>query len=1204
VFPSLREWLVMSERSVFLAAMDIGDPVKRAAYLDRACAADPALRRGVEELLAVSGRSGSFMARPAAGEATADYEPITERPGTVIGPYKLMEQIGEGGFGLVFVAEQQHSVRRKVALKIIKPGMDTREIIARFEAERQALALMDHPHIARVLDAGATESGRPYFVMELVKGIPIVEYSDQQQLTPRERLELFISVCQAVQHAHGKGIIHRDLKPSNILVAPHDGVPVVKVIDFGVAKAIGQQLTDKTIYTRFTQMIGTPLYMSPEQAEVNALDVDIRSDIYSLGVLLYELLTGTTPFDRKRFATAAYDEIRRIIKEEEPPKPSTRLSTMGETLSKVSGQRKTEPARLSALVKGDLDWIVMKALEKDRTRRYETASNLATDVRRFLAEEPIEARPPSAWYRFRKMARRNKTTLTTAGIMAVALILGTALSLWQAVRARRAEREAVVQRDDATEQRNEATEKRHEAETAREELRRTLYVSHLNLAQAAWQEGRAGEVLQLLDQEKSASPDLCGFEWHYWMRQCHGELATLKLRGMRDWAGSAFSADGSRFASLNTSGGESPMGRFTIWETSHGGEVASFSLPDNRSYSGVALSADGTRLALSLGHIHVGGTNPSGGELVIMDATNGRRLTTITLSGAPGSPGAMVIAPQTVAFSPDAKHLAAVVPSSGALGNGIPSGGLTIWDAATGQQVRAIPNIHGQFARPAFSPDGARIALVSQKDGDKYESEFKVWDVATGKLARALPVAFGSAMSASAVAFSPDGMAVAAVGQASHTRTELHVWDLASGRQRFTLQGPFRGYKVHPAFSPDGSRISCVGGDARVGLWDAVTGKELAMYCGHASSVTAVAFSRDGRRLLSADATESIKVWDARPSTGALALSLGGMSLSTTVSPDAQQIAMFTGYPVGEVRVVDLTGKQLLSLKRSTARSGEGGRHRILAFSPKGGRLAAATISPDGAKMRGGLAVWDAAGKELLNLDEEGVGFWGLALSPDGTRVAAVSSFTGDWTTIPDKMTVRVWEIATGQQLLATSPTMIPGGAAMTFSPDGARLAAVCGSMRQPSQILVWDAATGRECAGWTGPIGVGTGIAFSPDGRRVAATVSDYRNQGELLVGDLQSGGLLKLGRAQGCVTFSPDGARVAAFSAIQPQPAEVSLWGVATGRLLLVLKGHAGSSSQDGIAFSRSGDRIVSTASGPGEIGVEMKVWDATPLPGGRQP
>jgi serine/threonine protein kinase/Flp pilus assembly protein TadD len=409
--------------SVFAAALQKASPQERAAYLDQACAENPALRGRVEALLKAHDQAGSFLQdQPAGQPQTVDCEPITEGPGTLIGPYKLLEQIGEGGFGVVFMAEQQ-PVRRKVALKVIKPGMDTRQVIARFEAERQALALMDHPHIARVLDAGATVSGRPYFVMELVKGIPITAFCDQAQLTARERLELFVAVCQAVQHAHQKGIIHRDLKPSNILVTLHDDKPVVKVIDFGIAKATGQQLTEKTLFTGFAQMAGTPLYMSPEQAALSGLDVDTRADIYALGVLLYELLTGTTPFDRERLKRAAFEEIRRIIREEEPPRPSTRVSTLGPSSASVSAQRKTDPKHLSLLLRGDLDWVVMKCLEKERGRRYETANGLARDMQRYLADLPVEARPPSALYRLRKFSRRNKSALLMGAVLAVALLL-------------------------------------------------------------------------------------------------------------------------------------------------------------------------------------------------------------------------------------------------------------------------------------------------------------------------------------------------------------------------------------------------------------------------------------------------------------------------------------------------------------------------------------------------------------------------------------------------------------------------------------------------------------------------------------------------------------------------------------------------------------------------------------------------------------
>jgi serine/threonine protein kinase len=424
--------------AIFFAALEKGSPQERATYLDEACAGDPDLRRRIEKMLAAQAQAGSFLEQPARSPLmTVDERPVSEGPGTVIGPYKLMEQIGEGGMGLVFVAEQQHPVRRKVALKVIKPGMDTRQVIARFEAERQALALMDHPNIAKVLDGGTTggepggvSPGRPYFVMELVKGVPITEYCDQNQVSIRERLGLFLNVCEAVQHAHQKGIIHRDIKPSNVLVMSHDGKPVVRVIDFGIAKAIGQQLTDKTIYTQFAQLVGTPLYMSPEQAGQSGLDVDTRSDIYSLGVLLYELLTGTTPFDKERLKEAGYDEMRRIIREEEPPRPSTRVSTLGQVATTASTNRKSDPKQLSRLLCGELDWIVMKALEKDRNRRYETASAFAADVQRYLADEPVLACPPSAWYRFRKFARRNKGRLAIAASAFLALTVVVASVGW------------------------------------------------------------------------------------------------------------------------------------------------------------------------------------------------------------------------------------------------------------------------------------------------------------------------------------------------------------------------------------------------------------------------------------------------------------------------------------------------------------------------------------------------------------------------------------------------------------------------------------------------------------------------------------------------------------------------------------------------------------------------------------------------------
>jgi serine/threonine protein kinase len=432
----------VNERDIFIAAVQIADPGQRAAYVDQACAGSAELRRRACALLDAFAQAGSFLEQPAHSPIATVDQPTSERPGTIIGPYKLLEQIGEGGFAVVFMAEQQQPVRRKVALKVLKPGMDTRQVVARFEAERQALAIMDHPNIARVFDGGATPLGRPYFVMELVKGVPITEFCDQNRFRPRQRLELFVAVCQAVQHAHQKGVIHRDLKPSNVLVTVHDTTPVVKVIDFGVAKAIGQELTDKTVFTGFAQMIGTPLYMSPEQAGQSGLDTDTRSDIYALGVLLYELLTGTTPFDKERLKTAGYEELRRIIREEEPARPSTRISTLGQAANTVSAQRQSDPRKLRRLLRGELDWVVMKCLEKDRNRRYETALDLATDLRRHLDHEPVLACPPTLRYRLGKYLRKHRGPAAAGVAVLVALLGGLTTTTIAYLRARAAENQA------------------------------------------------------------------------------------------------------------------------------------------------------------------------------------------------------------------------------------------------------------------------------------------------------------------------------------------------------------------------------------------------------------------------------------------------------------------------------------------------------------------------------------------------------------------------------------------------------------------------------------------------------------------------------------------------------------------------------------------------------------------------------------------
>jgi serine/threonine protein kinase/WD40 repeat protein len=1207
----------MSERELFESALEL-PPEDRGAFLDGACGPDAALRQRLEALLSKHEQAGSFLEEPAvpapaAFGATAVHPPITEGPRTVIGPYRLMEQIGEGGFGLVFVAEQQDPVRRKVALKVIKPGMDTREVIARFEAERQALALMDHPNIAKVLDAGATDSGRPYFVMELVKGVPITDYCDQNQLTPRRRLELFVSVCQAVQHAHTKGVIHRDLKPSNILVTLHDDTPVVKVIDFGVAKALGQRLTDKTIYTRFSQMIGTPLYMSPEQAQMSGLDIDTRSDIYALAVLLYELLTGTTPFDSERLKKAALDEMRRIIREEEPPRPSTRLSTLGATLSAVSAKRNMEPGKLSALVKGDLDWIVMKGLDKDRTRRYETASAFAADVQRFLSEEPVEARPPSAGYRLRKFVRRNRGVVLAGAAVVLTLVAGIVGTTWGMVEALWQRDETELARKQEGEQRlaalanaqkaqeNEQTahKQRNDALAARDQARRTLYAFSMNLIQLAWEANNVPRVLELLDRQLPGprETDLRGFEWHHLHRLCHADLRTLKFDGV--WE---LSSDGSRCAAVLPANGQKPHA-VKVWDLATGKERDS--LPLDRYGLDLVdasdFSRDGKRLALMANRRYSPTDQVTRGRLLVWDLDTGKEI--LTLDGPFG---------YAMALSPDGGRLAA---ASGEPNEGIFSGVVKVWDVATGKVLAVLET--GSFSL-AFSPDGTRLAGAGF-------SGIRIADVTTGKILQSIPHPVTS------VTFSPDGTHLAAAGvdrgPTGQGKAGGWVFDAATGKELVAVQSP--GGAGRLVFSHDGRLLA--GYSSRVDPWvvrifDAATGEERCTLKGHTGRVSGMAFSPDDRRLYTAETNGTVKVWDATRDDRRKQPAASGPARIVR-SPHSSREAVYTparpgdDAPETDVIVRDLAGKELLRFKE----------HMAAVFWLRFSRDGRYVVSYDGA---GGKKVWDAAtGRVLLNLNQTTTSFlylWpepkqihdrvtfrsssgdrvGVAVSADDTRLAEfgldgvrvrnlpgfeeVFAFKGPSDRVecsPDVLRIvtldsaayrmrrhgqfgpleekppaedrlRLWDVATGKEILDLQGTF----SSPTFSPDGRRFAAIqhpkgahaTDLLKADNQVKVWDARTGAELATLTNNAGFGT--SSSPHD-------------------------------ATGALAFSPDGARLATIVSPTARPGEVPVWDVVAGKELFRLKGPA--FPVEGVAFSPDGRRLATANARDEEPAVRL--WDA---------
>jgi serine/threonine protein kinase/WD40 repeat protein len=752
-----------------------------------------------------------------------------EVPGNVIGPYKLLEQIGEGGFGIVYMADQQAPVRRRVALKIIKPGMDTRQVLARFKAELQALALMDHPNIARVLDAGATDSGRPYFVMELIRGVPITDYCDQNNLPVHERLDLFVQICHAVQHAHQKGIIHRDIKPSNVLITLNDGRPVPKVIDFGVAKALNQQLTQETLFTRFSEMIGTPLYMSPEQAEMSSLDIDTRSDVYSLGVLLYELLTGSTPFDKERLRQAAYDEIRRIIREEEPPKPSRRISTLGATRTAVAAHRQVDAHRLRQLVHGDLDWIVMKALEKDRTHRYETANNFAADVMRYLSDQPIEARPPSAVYRFSKFARRHKMGLVSAALVTLALVAGSGISLGQAVRATAA---AASERLALTELGKEQQATRRElqhTQEAREKATRELFDSLVAQARANRLSRRIGQrygTFEILGNAIAIARELKLPAEHFleMRNEALAAMALADLRVAKEWTDSCesgidFDPALQRYASGDFNGA------VYVRRVGDGAEVCRLPAPGPGETLPL-FSPDGGLLAVA---------HPRLARLQVWRLTGNE---TSELSKTLGAKEPAKILDEALlwnmSFSPDSRQIAVQHPDFS----------IGVFDLATAKRIHRLAPVGGT-GTGTFNLNGRQLALIAQ-DGAQ------VLDLETGKVLWKQPLSgLGEWLE-----WHPDGKSLA-VGETMTGGDVIFLWDVVAGKQIAKLEGRHGG-GLRYAFNHAGTLLASTDWSGNLCLWDPVASRQL--FSTHFVGTSTPRFSPDDRFLATREHGNKLRI--------------------------------------------------------------------------------------------------------------------------------------------------------------------------------------------------------------------------------------------------------------------------------------------------------------------------------------------------------
>jgi WD40 repeat protein/serine/threonine protein kinase len=1044
---------------IFSEALELTSAEERAVYLDRICGSNRLLRGRVEGLLRAHVEDDFLEAPAGAPMITVDSRRLAEGPGTVIGPYKLREQIGEGGMGVVYVAEQTQPVRRKVALKIIKPGMDTKHVIARFEAERQALAMMDHPNIAKIHDAGATESGRPFFVMELVRGIPITDFCDREQLPIPKRLELFVLVCRAVQHAHQKGIIHRDLKPSNILVTMIDGAAVPKIIDFGVAKATGQSLTDQTVYTAFTQLVGTPLYMSPEQVELSGVDIDTRSDIYSLGVLLYELLTGMTPFDQDTFRTAAFDEMRRIIREQEPPTPSTRLVSIGNTQVAVSTNRQTDPRKLCRSLRGELDWITMKALEKDRRRRYETAGAFAQDIERFRAHRPVTAGPPSAWYRCHKLARRHRLALAMASIALLSSAIIAGMWTWSVRRLDRANRAIELSRNEVKRQ---AMEARHH-----------LYAADIRQAYQLMQIGQSPKALELLQRQLPApgEDDIREFTWYYLMR-----LADSSQRTLGGFNGAVYHVEFSPHGDLLAAA--SKDGSVLVWDTTTWRLVRTI-VASQTEVNVAAFSPDGKTLA----------TLDDDGYLKLWEIDDGHcRLE------RQAHKGTAVIAH----FTHGGKTLVT---------GGRADGFVKLWDRHSGALLDSFQAMSPNLESAVLSPEGSILATAGSE-------QTRLWDLSHRTNIASLP-----SKGAQGVAFSHDGKLLATAHEEGRT---VRLWDATTGKCRRVLAEHAQGVFA-VAFSRDDRMVISAGDDAAIRFWNTATGNPVGTLLGHRDRIWCVSLSPDGSTLATASSDGTVKLWDARPPTYDQPVWQGSLGDRGQVAftPDGRMliVAMAVGRVLPDsTGVLDYSDADLEFIGFDPRTRSEQ-FHRVVRV---GKRLETVSLTSDGAIAvacpLGGnvITTWDVGtGKQLTSIDyvlpNLNASAWRrtLAVKRPNRPIELVDAATGKTSRIwegTDFLSTRtlspmghlsaavvihredqvvIWDLA-ANRALSKRRIDVPLNL-IAFSPDGKVL---CASYRGTIQLLeVSTLEPIGSLPGHADEVGL---VAFSPDGKTLVSSCRD----------------------------------------------------------------------------------------------------------------